>query len=234
MDDAFWLESIRDLLVIAIGTLIGIVGAIYIFKREENSSDKKSHFLRIKEEVLSPWLDKLTLDEEDEKRPFSFPTERDFRIENKYNSINEQLLEDVLKSHFQNLKPIKKALEKNKETLEKQIVKIANKLNLEYDKREFDKVTLRKFFILGQDSFPNLNFHIDYSYLMYGIRVVCSSDETESKKIKERLESLYQSNECREIKKIHSKMEATRKTLVKEIKRALASESLHGKCEFIT
>jgi len=231
--DEFWWETIRDLSVTIAGTIIGVWGAIHIFKREEKSNDSKDHLLRIRKNILAPWLDKVNLDKEKESSINFMPIGSEIYINEDYKAINKELFYDTLNNHFPKLKLIKSFIEKVESDVDKEIEKIIKGLNKEFKGKEFDKEALKRFFNLGQDTYPNLNIHIDYDHLMYGSRIITHSDEETSKKIKLKLEDLYRSRIGKKMKKLYIELKELRESLIKEIDKSIAMEKLPGRCNLL-
>ena len=193
---------------------------------------KTRHFNKIKEEVLNHFLDMLRLQEEMDNRIIGLPLEEDSRIERRYKSINKELFKDTLNNHFTEINTIKKELEKKEALFNNSIIKLIKKLKKQFNK-EFYEDSVKKFFILGHSNSPNLSLNIDYGGLMYGRKIICNSDEENSKKIKEKLEEIYTHNIGTEIKKDYIKLSKVRQKLISFIEKALASENLKGGCDFI-
>jgi len=199
--------------------------------RKEEIKDR--HFNKIKEEVLKPLLNKIKLGKERSKGNYFLPIKGDFKVDKEFEGINQELLKDVLQVHFPKLKLLKSNLEVIEKELDKEVHTITLKLIKQFGKRGFYEETLKRFFILGQDTHPNLNLHIDYDNLMYGSSIVCNSNEEVSKEIKEQLEKRYNDVEGRKIREIYKKLKNKRDFLIREIEKALATENLPHKCEFI-
>lgn len=206
---------------------------IWIVKKFVKKEEIKTrHFDKIKEEVLNPFLNMLRLQEEKENRMINLLLEEDFAIERRYESINSELFRDVLENHFIEIKTNKRKLEGKEKLFDDNALKITKKLSKQFNKNFYED-SVKRFFILEQNKYPNLNLHIDYDYLMYGSSVICCSNEEDSKRIKEELEKIYKNKIGKEIKDIYLKLLKSRKKLITTIERVLASEILKGRCDFI-
>jgi hypothetical protein len=199
--------------------------------RKEEIKDR--HFNKIKEEVLKPLLNKIKLGKERSKGNYFLPIKGDFKVDKEFEGINQELLKDALQVHFPKVNLLKSNLEVIEKELDKEVHTITPKLIKQFGERGFYEGTLKRFFILGQDTHPNLNLHIDYDNLMYGSSIVCNSNEEVSKEIKEQLERRCNGVEGRKIRLIYKKLENKRDFLIKEIEKALATENLPHRCEFI-
>ena len=193
---------------------------------------KTRHFDKIKKEVLNPFLDKLQLQEEKDNRMYSLPLKKDFTIESRYKSINSELFRDTLNNHFIEININKRELERKEEIFNNGVRKITKKLNKQFNK-EFYEASIKRFFILGQNKYPNLNLHISYDDLMYGSSIICHSEKEKSIKIKEKLEEVYKNKIGKEIRNKYSELSKVRRILINSIEKALASENLKGDCKFI-
>lgn len=211
---------------------INKMGSWIIKKFIKKEEIKTRHFNKIKEEVLSPFLNMIKLQEEKEERIIRLPLKEDSNIEREYKSINSELFRDALNNHFMEININKKELEIKEERFNDGIQKITKKLTKQFN-RSFYTDSMRKFFIFGQEKFPNLNFHISYDDLMYGSNIICRSEERVSIGIKRKLEELYKNKTGKEMRKKYSELSKARRKLINSIEKVLASENLKGDCNFI-
>lgn len=211
---------------------INKIGGWIVKKFIKKEEIKTRHFNKIKEEILSQFLNMLKLEEEKDNRMHPLPIRGDFLIIKNYESINMELFRDTLNNHFMEININKRKLEREEELFNNRIQKITKKITKQFNK-EFYEDSVKRFFICGQNKYPNLNLHISYDNLMYGSSLICHSEEKNSIKIKKRLEEVYKNKIGKEIRNNYGELSKVRQKLISFIEKALASENLKGDCDFI-
>ncbi|MCX6817286.1 MAG: hypothetical protein NTU57_00325 [Candidatus Aenigmarchaeota archaeon] len=219
--------AILQLLFTAVGGFIGFCGAYFIFRRQEKVKIQLMHFERIKLEVLEPWLDFLLQEDVMENWEDGQWTE----AMNEYESMNKQLLNDVLINHFPKLKILKRSFEK-----EKRIMKVKIKQLEEIYKGRFPELetvvgkSIMNFFINESDLYK---LHLETTNLSFGVKVIAHGEERLLSKLKTELEKDYGGKLGKETRKINHNIIKKSSLIHTEIEKALAIEKLPGKCNLI-